>query len=146
MTRRLTISVILMFLLAGCRHDIRPDYVMDTSTFRAFLVDAYLIESYDNIVVSQHRDSLQDRTRQALDTLMARYGINADTYDSTLCYYLNHPKQLQEIHTRVVDQLNRTRDALPATAVPQSDTLQQADTLNSKKPSHISSIKPGTTP
>lgn len=104
---------LLFILLCGCSSDPKPDGIIDTATMTAFLTEAHLIESYDFIAVQPHRDSLAPRTAAATDSLLNKYGITAADYDSSLSYYLLHPKILEDIYSRVVNNLRDIANAAP---------------------------------
>ena len=105
--------VCLLATLSGCKHESVPDNVMDTSKFGEFLTEAHLIESYDYIVVSGNRDSLGYQTSAAFDSLLAKYHISKVDYDSTMAYYMRHPKTFEEIYIRVINRLKDYSNTVP---------------------------------
>ncbi len=104
------LAICILFTTVNCKKNTLPSNIMDTATMAAFLSEAYLVESYDNVVVQQHRDSLSYQTNAAYDSLLAKYGITQAVYDSSLSYYLHHPKTLVEICTRVEQQTKAMMD------------------------------------
>ena len=84
-----------------------------------FLTEAHLIESYDYVVVQQHRDSLASQSTAAMDSLFAKYGITEADYDSSLNYYLKNPQMLEVIYERVVQNLKNNIENTPLS----NDTL-----------------------
>ncbi|MBR4175874.1 MAG: DUF4296 domain-containing protein [Bacteroidales bacterium] len=87
--------------------------MIDTATFASFLTEAHLINSYDYVVVAASRDSLGYQTGAAYDSLLAKYNITQADYDTTLAYYMNHPKTLEEIYRRVTENLRDKLENIP---------------------------------
>ncbi len=111
----LDIALLLCTLAAftGCRNRTIPENVIDTATFASFLTEAHLINSYDYVVVAASRDSLGYQTGAAYDSLLAKYNITQADYDTTLAYYMNHPKTLEEIYRRVTENLRDKLENMP---------------------------------
>lgn len=100
------LTIFLLLAFASCRRDVVPDNIVDTATLTQFLTEAYIVQSYDHIVVAENRDSLGHLTDGAYDSLYSKYGITQEQYDSSWTYYLNHPNLLVDIYDRVVANLN----------------------------------------
>ena len=100
----------LLLALSGCRNEVVPEGVVDTATLAQFLTEAHIIDSYDYIVVAENRDSMQPDVNAAYDSLYAKYGITQADYDTTIDYYLRHPKMLEDVYARVVINLKRYTD------------------------------------
>ena len=111
----LVIALLLCILatFTGCRNETIPENVIDTATFASFLTEAHLINSYDYIVVAAGRDSLGYRTGAAYDSLLAKYNLTQADYDTTLAYYMNHPKTLEDIYRRVTENLRDKLENMP---------------------------------
>lgn len=122
------LAICMLLLFASCRQQQAPQGVVDTATFAKFLTEAYIVQSYDNIVVSRNRDSLQHLTAAAYDSIYHKYGITRADYDSTVAYYLRHPKEYEEIYARVIanlkDYSSRKQEQHKAEAK-QNDTVQK---------------------
>lgn len=105
--------ICLLPLTIGCKHESIPAGVIDTATFAKFLTEEHLLESYNYIVVSNAKDSLGYQTGAAQDSLLAKYNITKADYDSSMAYYMRHPKILEEVYSRVIDRLNEYMNAVP---------------------------------
>ena len=108
----ITIVVIgLLALMTSCRHNESvPDNVIDTATMAAIMTEYYLIEGYNYMIASRHPDSLGYQPRAAKDSLLRKYHISQADYDSSLVYYIQHPKVIDEIYTRVLQTLESKKD------------------------------------
>lgn len=125
------IATILLFVciltvFAGCKRERVPDNIMDTATFARFLAEGHLIESYDYTVVASNKDSLGYQSASAYKLLLDKYNVTQADYDSTLAYYLRHPKILEEIYARTVEQLKSAYDSLPKNETDTDSTMRKA--------------------
>lgn len=101
---RIVLFLCLAVSLSACHNDVVPDDVVDTATLAQFLSEAHLIDSYYN--VADNRDSAKTLVDAAYDSLYVKYGISKEQYDSTIAYYLRRPQMLEEVYSRVLDNLN----------------------------------------
>ena len=122
----ISLFICLLAVSTGCKRESVPDNIMDTATFARFLAEAHLIESYDYSVVATNKDSLGYQSAAAYKTLLAKYNITQADYDSTLAYYMHHPKILEEIYTRTVEQLKESHHSLPIEDTPMDSTTRKA--------------------
>jgi hypothetical protein len=104
-TKHTLLTVCLLLAFSGCRDKAVPNGVVDTATLARFLTEAHIIDSYDYTVASKNRDSLQHDVNAAYDSLYSKYGITKADYDTTIDYYLQHPKMLEDVYARVVINL-----------------------------------------
>lgn len=96
----------LAFTLSGCKHERVPDNLIDTATMRAILTEYYLIDGYDYVVASRYKDSLGFQSKAAKDSMLSRYHISQADYDSSLSYYVRHPKEFEQILDRAILAIN----------------------------------------
>ena len=125
--------VSLLPSVTGCHREVIPEGVIDTATMAAFLTEAHLIDSYDYIVTARDRDSLQGHTDGAYGSLFAKYGITAADYDSSMSYYVRHPKTFEEIYHRVYNNLTAMRDSIVFST---DGTASDTSGLKKENPSH----------
>lgn len=104
------LSFCILAFLSSCKRERIPDGVMDTATMAAFLTEAYVIESYNSIIISRTPDSLGYILNAAYDSLYAKYGITPTDYDSSMAYYIRQPKILEEINKRVTENLRKKKE------------------------------------
>lgn len=118
--KKTILYTLCLVVVLGCKEKTPiPSNIMDTATMVRFLTEAHLIESYDYVVVQQHRDSLASQSTAAMDSLFAKYGITEADYDSSLNYYLKNPQMLETIYERVVQNLKNNVENTPLS----NDTL-----------------------
>ncbi len=102
----LILAVAVLTLLSGCRQKAaQPEGVMDSATYVAFLTDAYLIEGYQQAVVSHNLDTLPASVDDLYSELYDRYHVTPAEYDSTVAYYVRHPHLHEAVYARVLDNL-----------------------------------------
>lgn len=92
----------MSFSLSSCSSEPVPKApVMDESTFVDFLSEAYLIEGYFALESHYRFDTLKPEMIASYDTLMAKYGITHQIFDTTIHWYVHHP----DIYKRVNDSV-----------------------------------------
>ena len=110
------LSISLLVSVASCKGEHIPDGVVDTATFADFLTEAYLIEGYNYAVIRTNPDSLGQQLDQAYSFIYSKYNITPAVYDSSMNYYMEHPKLLEEVYARVVRRLQQHKDTIPQPA------------------------------
>lgn len=106
-----TIIVCLAALTTSCKHDHVPDNLIDTATMTAIMTEYYLIDGYDYIVASRRPDSIGYQSRAAKDSMLAKHNITQADYDSSLAYYINHPKVFDILFSRTMQRLESLSQA-----------------------------------
>ena len=85
--------------------------IIDTATLAAFTSEATLLEAYTEELSSQYPDSAEYYSKAGYDSLYSKYGITPEDYDSSIRYYfINEPKNLQEVYGRVTERLRKFKD------------------------------------
>ncbi|MBP5189397.1 MAG: DUF4296 domain-containing protein [Bacteroidales bacterium] len=125
----------LLLTFTSCREASLPEGVIDTATFTQFLTEAVLVESYDKIIVSENRDSLQHLTAAAYDSLYSKYGITKADYDTSIDYYLRNPKLFEDVYSRVVSNLKKYNEQKQKEREKLADTIDISDS-ESRSPNH----------
>ena len=127
----IVLLTIVMLIFSACRHERVPDNVIDTATLRAFLVEAHLIEGYQERTNRDNRDTINANIAAAYSTLYDKYGITAADYDSSIVYYMRTPRILEEVYARVVSDLKGLRDEISGDEGAEGyEELIEGDTLN----------------
>lgn len=112
-------TIIIVCLIAattGCKHESVPDNLIDTATMTSIMTEYYIIDGYDYIVASRHPDSLGHQSKAAKDSMLAKYNISQADYDSSLVYYINHPKIFEVLFDRVLQRLEKLEKTVPPVA------------------------------
>ena len=99
------IAVTLLATMASCNRDHKPDNLIDTATMTAIMTEYYLIEGYDYVVASRNQDSLGYQSHAAKDSLLKKHNISQSDYDSSLAYYIRHPKVFEAMMDRAINAL-----------------------------------------
>ncbi len=92
-------------LLSACHRDEKPHGIIDTATMVSFLTEAHLIEGYVDAANRVNADSAIFYAECAYNSLYAKYGISPNEYDSSIVYYVHHPELMEDIYSRVVENL-----------------------------------------
>jgi len=69
----------------------------------------HLIDSYDYVVVKKESDSLWIQTDAAYDSLLCKFGVTKSDYDSSMAYYVRHPRLLEGIYEHVLQNLREMK-------------------------------------
>ncbi len=106
MTRAgLIFFMLLSCLTSGCRQEKLPAGVMTKEEYAAFLVEVHLAEGR---LAAQpiHRDSAIGLFFNFEERLLQKRGLSDSVVKKTYRYYLDHPKDLEEVYVAVVDTLS----------------------------------------
>lgn len=112
----LHIISVLTILVAttGCNREHVPDNLIDTATMTAILTEYYLIDGYDYMVASRHKDSLGFQSHAAKEALLEKYNVTQADIDSSLAYYGRHQKVFETIMNRAISALDNSTPPLPS--------------------------------
>lgn len=100
------VALVAVACLTSCKSEPVPEPpVMDEATFVDYLADAYLLEGYYSLQTHYRFDSLQPQMIASYDTLMARYGITRDVFDTTIRWYTHHPDIFMRVQDSVMARL-----------------------------------------
>lgn len=97
--------------LVSCKHETQPKNLVDTATMVAFLTEAHIIESYGEVTIPSKKDSAILVQKGAIDSLLDKYNMTVADYDSSLNYYMEHPKQMENIYRRVTENLKAMKSS-----------------------------------
>jgi len=135
-SRNTSLSVLLLlaftltattFSFSSCNSEPVPESpVMDEATFANFLEEAYFLEGFYSLETHYHFDTLQPEMIASYDSLMAKYGITHDIFDTTIHWYVHHP----EIYLRVQDTvMARLTPSEEPTEEPEQDSPEEPEVL-----------------
>ena len=103
--KKIIFVLCLLPLLFSCNDEAVPPGVIDTATLKDFLVEAYLLESYNSIAVSHNIDTINAFTAEAYSSLFQKYGFTQADYDTSMTYYMKHTQMLEDVYSRVTKEL-----------------------------------------
>jgi len=108
--RRMKIKIVwLVLLLAGvaasCKTSKKPQGVLSKEVMVDFLVDMYVGEAR-MASVSVVTDSAKKVFMPFQEALMKKKGISDSVMSITYRYYMEHPKELEEVYDVVIDTLS----------------------------------------
>jgi len=107
------IMIVAAVVLGSCMNDRKPDDVLNKEQMANFLIEVYLAEARlsTTIVVT---DSARHIFESYEKVMLQRRGIPDSVLKKSYSYYLEHPKEMEEIMTAVIDSLSlRERAAVP---------------------------------
>ena len=108
MLRYVSLPILMMVVFVGCRHEQRPDDVMDERQMVEFLKDAYLLEGFYAVETNFNYDSLHPQMVASYDSLLARHNLTREDFERSVEYYTHHTHEYELIHQQVVDYLDST--------------------------------------
>jgi hypothetical protein len=105
MTRLGLILFLAAFIATSCEKETRPAGVLSKEQYASFLVEVYLTEArFSQLPVNA--DSTMRLYLAHEPELLKKFGMADSTLKNTYAYYVNHPKQLEEVYTAVIDTLS----------------------------------------
>lgn len=90
----------VMVFMSACRPQVPPEY-LQPDEMEDLMYDYYVSQGMSN---SRVGTTDYDR-RYNMQTVLKKYGLTNDDFDSTLVYYYNHMELLNEIYSRIQKRL-----------------------------------------
>lgn len=101
-------------IAGGCADNGRPPGVLSKEEYASFLVDVYLTEARLS-TLQIPSDSAMRLYLAHEPELLARNGVTDSIVKLTYEYYVNHPKEMEQVYASVVDTLSlREQKANPS--------------------------------
>ena len=107
--KRLALSFLCLFLIGAtaCRHEQRPDDVLDADAMIDFFTELYVVEGC-YAVESQYRfDSPSPEILAACDSIMKKKHLTRERVEKSLDYYALHPEEYESIQKEVAARIDR---------------------------------------
>ncbi|MDD2813033.1 MAG: DUF4296 domain-containing protein [Bacteroidales bacterium] len=101
------IPFLLLFSCLSCnKKDKAPNReVLSENRMVEFLVDLHLLDGTLQSEANVLPEKRMDKALYLYPSLMDKYGITRAQADSSINWYSNHPKKLERIYQRVVNEL-----------------------------------------
>jgi len=115
------IATFLILLLAGCKPSL-PKGVMDQGDMTDFIYDYHIM-----MAAAQNRyshDSINYYKTLYFNSLLERYDITKEEYDSTMAYYERHAYLLRDVYTDVVKRIEKETGALGMEQIDEAAYMQ----------------------
>lgn len=104
------IYVVLCFLLmASCKPGV-PDDLIQPDKMALVLHDIHVFDGY--IATVSNRTKATRIAASYYQGIYKKFAIDSALYQRSLAYYTNHPKIMEQIYTRVTDQIKKQRDKM----------------------------------
>lgn len=105
MTRAGLVCLLIGVFVFECQREKLPAGVLSKEDYAALLVDVYLAEARLNALSAQ-RDSLSKIYFPHEQKLLQQKGLPDSVVLRTYQYYLNHPADLEEVYSILIDTLS----------------------------------------
>jgi hypothetical protein len=126
--KKISICILIGFLLCACQTKDKPKEVMSQAQLSAFLVDVYLAEARLD-QMPKPKDSTMKYFLPFEEKLLKQHGVSDSVVRITYTYYMEHPKELEQVYDVVIDTLmvreghadiqnNVPQKTMPASAPP----------------------------
>lgn len=95
-------TLLMGLLFVACTN--QPENVMSRTQFTNFLVDLHTLDGALAVKGMGYADN-----REAVyyyNNLFIKHGITQADFDSTLAWYVKHPKKFERVYSQVIDELN----------------------------------------
>ena len=133
--KKISICISIGFLLAACQTKEKPKEVMSQAQLSAFLIDVYLAEARLE-QISKPKDSTMKYFLPFEEKLLKQHGVSDSVVRITYAYYMEHPKELEQVYDVVIDTLmvreerttidnNVPQKTMPASAPPPAKVRQK---------------------
>ena len=94
------VAAAVMVFLSACKPQVPPEY-LQPDEMEDLMYDYYVSQGISN---SRAGTTDYDR-RYNMQTVLKKYGLTNDDFDSTLVYYYNHMELMNEIYSRIQKRL-----------------------------------------
>jgi hypothetical protein len=98
------ICLIILTLMVACQNNARPKEVLTQAQLSALLVEVYLAEAKLD-AIPKPKDTTIKYFLPFEEKLLKRFNVSDSVLRKTYSYYLEHPKELEEIYDSVIDTL-----------------------------------------
>ena len=98
------IWILALVGMAACQTKERPNDVLTQAQLSALLVDVYLAEARLD-AIAKPKDTTIKYFLPFEEKLMRRVGISDSVLRKTYAYYLDNPKELEQVYDSVIDTL-----------------------------------------
>jgi len=97
--------LIVLVLAAGCQREKTPPGVLSKKEYAQYLVSIYVAEAKLNTYAITP-DSAMKLFQPFEQSLLRKFTTSDSLIQKTYQYYLEHPAQMEQIYTAVIDTLN----------------------------------------
>lgn len=98
------ICILALVGMAACQTNERPKDVLTQAQLSALLVDVYLAEAKLD-AIAKPKDTTIKYFLPFEEKLLRRVGISDSVLRKTYAYYLDNPKELEQVYDSVIDTL-----------------------------------------
>lgn len=98
------ICLFILTLTVACQKNEKPQEVLSQAQLSALLVEVYLAEARLDMV-SKPKDTTIKYFIPFEEKLLQRLGVPDSVLRKTYAYYLDHPKELEQVYDSVIDTL-----------------------------------------
>ena len=108
------ISFILCLILLSCGAPKTkiPQDILSENSFIDLLKDIHLAEAKFELRKTKGMKNAKNELAHNYSIIYQRHEVKADDFDKTLDYYAQHPEQLEQIYTRVLEKLTKEKTIL----------------------------------
>lgn len=108
MYRLLILSFFISFFVAcSSNEESTPAGVLDKEKMTMVLAEIYIIDAATNIQNFSNGLTLPANPSPLYDKFLKKENVTYQEFRSSYEYYLQHPKELSEIYTSLMDELSR---------------------------------------
>ena len=106
--------LILFCLFISCNTTNKqlPDNIISREIFITVLKEAHLAEAAFELSKSKGVETAEKVLDNTYSEIYSTHNINKDRFEKTLSYYGNHPEELEQIYSKVLNDLMQERTTL----------------------------------
>ena len=98
-------AFVFLLFFSSCKTEKKVAARLDKTTFTALLIDIYLAEARLNSISIPH-DSASIYYKPFEKKLLANRNIQDTVLQNTYAYYIEHPREFEEVFDAIIDSLN----------------------------------------
>src|ERR1043165_6515819 len=98
------ICLFILVLMVACQRNEKPKEVLTQAQLSASLVEVYLAEAKLD-VFAKPKDTIVKYFLPYEEKLLKRLNVSDAVLKETYAYYLEHPKELEQVYDSVIDTL-----------------------------------------
>lgn len=113
----------VLTLLVACQKNEKPKEVLTQAQLSALLVEVYLAEAKLD-AIAKPKDTIIKYFLPYEEKLLKRLNISDSVLKETYAYYLEHPKELEQVYDAVIDTLTLREKRSHSLPVPPTTKIE----------------------
>lgn len=111
-THQLGLGLMSLFMVMACQapEDKRPDNLIEPNRMAAILTEVHMVENRVSRLGLSSIDSSNMAYKHLEKQVFQKFKVDTTTYTKSYIYYSSHPREMEAIYTKVVENLKKKID------------------------------------